>query len=155
MLLSARLCFAMPPIHPLSSLPAAGIIYSPWQEILNELSSRETCKSVNGMWGATFESSVSPNEIGIDYRFMAMCVTDTPALNNNAPLPVPPFPYPGISCHQGNKQPEAQKKKINKCKKGISQPLIIMTKAQITVSVCAGVCVCVLCVLLICKILFM
>lgn len=92
MLLSARLCFAMPPIHPLSPLPAAGIIYSPWQEILNELLSRETCKSVNCMWGATFESSVSPNKIGIGYRFMAMCVTDTPALNNNAPLPDPPSP---------------------------------------------------------------
>lgn len=94
------------------------------------------------MWGATFKSSVSPNKIGIGYRFMAMCVTDTPALNNNAPLPDPPSPL-GISCHQGNKQPEAQKKKINKCKKGIAQPLIIMTKAQITVCVCGCACVCI------------
>lgn len=59
------------------------------------------------MWGATFESSVSPNKIGIGYRFMGMCVTDTPALNNNGPL-LPPR-QPGISCHQGNKQPKAQK----------------------------------------------
>lgn len=138
MLLSARLCFAIATSSPppaLTRLPAAALqaSYTAAESKNFKLTLVEKRAKLHTVRVVLVKHSnrVSPNKIGIGYRFMAMCVTDMPALNNNA------APRPLRSASAVTKATNKQRhcKKINKCKKGIAQPLIIMTKAQITVPV--------------------